>query len=138
MTESHVEVGPPVSVAKPKPTGAGLGGVGAGTGVVAIAQSMGPNTALGAVLLYLSPSISFIVGLAFYYLQVQASRYFEKRLIGNAKKTLERQLDNPKTSEEHKAKIRAMLEDLEQFVATQELERVKLIGLPMSPKSSVQ
>jgi len=122
--------------AKPKPTGAGLGGVGAGTGLVAIAQTVGPSSTLGIILLWIAPTVSFTTGVAFYYIQVQASRYFEKRLIGNAKKTLESQLDNTKTSDEHKTEIRKMLEDLERSVAAAELERVRLIGIPQRPSES--
>ena len=133
MTEpqpSSIDAGNTAVTAKPKPAGAGLGGVGAGTGLVAIAQAVGPSSTLGIVLLWIAPTVSFVTGAAFYYVQVQASRYFEKRLIGNARKTLEKQLDNPKTSDEHKAKIRDMLEDLEETVANAELERVRLIGMP--------
>jgi hypothetical protein len=116
--------------AAPKPTGAGIGGVGAGTGLVAIAQAVGPGTALGATLLYLAPAVSFTLGLAFYYMQVQVSRYFERRLVRIAKRTLEEQLDNPRTSATHKVKIRKMLEELETSVAAAELERVRLVGQP--------
>jgi len=113
----------------PSSARASIGGVGGGTGLVAIAQSVGPNTAIGAILLYLAPATSFVVGAVLYYMEVQASRYLEKRLVNGARKTLERQLDNPRTSDEHKASIRAMLEEMERSVATAELERVRLMGI---------
>ncbi len=115
---------------------AGIGGVGGGTGLVAVAQSIGPHTTLGAILLYLAPATSFVTGAILYYFEVQASRYLERRVVNNARKTLERQLDSPRTSKEHKAKIRTMLEDLEVTVAAAELQRVKLIGVPLPPSLS--
>jgi hypothetical protein len=109
---------------------AGIGGIGGGTGLVAIAQSIGPHTALGATILYLSPAASYVVGLLLFYGEIQASRYLELRLVANARKTLERQLDNPRTSASHKAKIRRKLEQLEESIAATELERIKVIKVP--------
>jgi hypothetical protein len=114
----------------PKRTGAGVGGVGAGTGLVAIAQVIGPSTVVGSILLYLAPALAFVAGAIFFYLQTQISRYFERRVFRIAMKTLESQLDNPRTSTTHKAKIRKMLEEMEIAVASAELGRVKLAGAP--------
>lgn len=116
----------------PNSTRAGMGGVGGGTGLVAIAQTIGSGTTTGEILLYLAPFVSFIVGSVLYYLEIQASRYLERRAVSNARNTLIQQLTNPHTTEDHKAKIRKLLERLEESVATAELERVKLIGVPLS------
>lgn len=101
--------------------------------MVAIAQTIGASTTKGEILLYLAPFVSFIVGSILYYIEVQASRYLERRAVSSARKTLIQQLTNPHTTEEHKAKIRKLLERLEESVATAELERVKLIGAPPPP-----
>jgi hypothetical protein len=69
-----------------------------------------------------------MVGAALFYVEVQASRYWERRLVASARKTLVKQLDNSLTSRGHKARIRAMLEELEEAVAKAEIDRVKLIG----------
>jgi hypothetical protein len=114
----------------PSSVRAGVGGVGGGTGLVALAQSIGANTTVGALLLYVAPAVSIVVGAGLYYLEVQANRYLERRLVNNARKTLVQQLSSPHTSDEHKARIRRMLEDLEHTIATAELERVK-IGIPL-------
>ena len=116
----------------PNSTRAGMGGVGGGTGLVAIAQTIGSGTTTGEILFYLAPFVSFIVGSVLYYLEIQASRYLERRAVSNARNTLIQQLTNPHTTEDHKAKIRKLLERLEESVATAELERVKLIGVPLS------
>ncbi len=113
----------------PSSTRAGIGGVGGGTGLVAIAQTIGPHTTLGTVLLYVAPATSFVVGVALYYLEVQASRYLERRVINSARKTLERQLDSNRTSDTHKTRIRKMLEELEVSEASAELDRVRLIRI---------
>jgi hypothetical protein len=82
---------------------------------------------VGEILLYVAPFASFVVGSVLYYMEIQASRYLERRAVSGARKTLVRQLDSPHTTEEHKAKIRKLLERLEESVATAELERVKLM-----------
>jgi hypothetical protein len=112
-----------------------VAGVGGGTGLVALAQSViGADTTLGAVILYIAPAMSFVAGATLYYLEVQASRYLERRLVNNARKTLERQLDGNRTSNEHKARIRRKLEELEEAVASAELERVRLLRNPSAPR----
>jgi hypothetical protein len=117
----------------PNATRAGLFGVGGGTGLVAIAQTVGTGTTTGQILLYLSPFASFIVGSFLYYIEIQVSRYLERRAVVHARKTLIEQLTNPHTTDEHKAKIRELLERLEESVATAELERVKLFSAPPPP-----
>jgi hypothetical protein len=112
----------------PNRTRAGVGAVGGGTGLVAIAQSIAPGTTR-EVLLYLVPFVSFIIGSLLYYLEVQASRYLERRAVNNARRTLVRALDNPRTSAQHKARIRKKLEYLEELETAAELERVRFIGL---------
>lgn len=106
---------------------AGIGGVGGGTGLVAIAQTVGAHTILGEVLLYVAPAVSVIAGIMFYQLKLQADWYGERWQIRRARKTIERQLSSPHTSEEHKVEIRKMLEDLDRSVATAELNRIKLL-----------
>ena len=113
----------------PNSTRAGIGGVGGGTGLVAIAQTVGPHTTLGMILLYLAPATSFVIGAALYYVEVQASRYLERRVINSARKTLERQLDSNRTSDSHKVRIRKMLEELEVSEASAELDRVRLLRI---------
>jgi hypothetical protein len=108
---------------------ASIGGVGGGTGLVAIAQSVGSDTTLGAILLYLAPTVSFVVGALLLYLETQASRFLERRVIKGARKTLQAQLEDRHTSVEHKARIRAMLEEMETSVAWRELERARIIGV---------
>lgn len=105
-------------------------GISSGTGLVGIAHIIGTSTLLGQIILYLAPAASYLVAIAIYYLNVQANRYVEYRLVQRARKTLEQQLANPRTSRAHKAKLLKMLEDLEESVAVHELERVKLNGVP--------
>jgi len=106
---------------------AGIGGAGGGTGLVAIAQAVGLHTVLGEVLLYIAPAVSVIAGAIFYQVKLQANWYGERWQIKRARKTLERQLSYPHTSEEHKSQIRKMLEELDQVVANAELNRIKLL-----------
>ncbi|GGV90111.1 MULTISPECIES: hypothetical protein [Streptomyces] len=107
---------------------AGLGGVGGGTGMVAIAHSVGVDTALGQTLLYAAPAVSVIAGSLLYNLKLQAEWYTERWQVGRARKTLEKQLKYPHTSTEHKTEIKALLEELDHAAANAELERIKLFS----------
>src|SRR5215470_5872747 len=77
---------------RPNSARAGFGGIGGGTGLIALAQAIGPKTVIGAIIIYLSPATSFLIGAVLYYLEVQASRYLERRLINNVKRVLQGQL----------------------------------------------
>lgn len=128
MTERQDVVGGGGTTLKPNSARATVGGVGGGTGVVAAAQAIGTDTTIGILLLYAAPTVSVLAGVILFYLEVQASQYFERRLVNNARKVLEGQLDSTLTSDEHKARIRSMLEDLEVSIASTQVERVKLLG----------
>jgi hypothetical protein len=123
MTSSEVVVR-----AKPNRARATVGGVGGGTGLVAIANAIGPETTTGAILLYLSPTVAYITGAIFYYIDLQTSRFLERRLVNSARKTLIKQMQNPAMSAQHKAYMRKKLEELERTVAETELARVKSMG----------
>lgn len=117
---------------------AGLSGAGGGTGLVAIAHTIGYGTTAGQTLVYIAPFVSFVAGSLLYFLEIQVSRYLERRAVDGARKTLVRQLESPHTTEEHKAKIRNLLERLEESVAEAELERVRLIGAPPPVEAPTQ
>lgn len=107
---------------------AGLGGVGGGTSIVAIAQQVGVHTVLGQVLIWAAPAVSVIAGAMLYQLKFRVDWYNERSQVKRARRTLEEQLRYPHTSEEHKAKIREMLEELDHSAAAAELARIKFFG----------
>jgi hypothetical protein len=105
--------------------------VGAGTGLVVIARAVDNRyPTVGAILLYLSPAFSWFSGVAIYFIQVQTVRYFERRMVKNAKKTLVLQLQSEHTTPQHKARIRKILEEVETSQAAAELARIRQLGLP--------
>lgn len=121
----------------PSKAGPGVGGAGFGTGLVAIAQSIGPSTPVGAVLLYAAPAASVLIGSGLYFIELQLGRYLQGRLARGAIRTLTKQLENQQTSSEHKKRLRKQLEEVEAVVATSEVERVRQIGkLPPRPGRS--
>lgn len=89
------------------------------------------------MLLYLSPAASFVLGALLYFMEAQVSHYLEGRVVSEARKTLEQQLDSTRTSDKHKMRIRKLLEDLEATVALREVERVRYLGV-MSPTPQVE
>ena len=119
--------------------GSGVGGAGAGTGLVAIAESIGPTTTWGAILLYAAPVASVLIGSGLYFVQLQTNRYLQGRVAKGAVNTLTKLLKNPQTSDAHKAQIRRQLEEIESVVARNEVERVKEIGvLPARAKQQYE
>ena len=120
---------PRSSPAKPKPTSvAGVGGASSGTLMVPLAQlAGGTHTVLGTVLLYSAPTVAVVSGAAMLMLKSTASAMTERWQVRQARKTLEGLLRNGHTSEEHKADVRKLLEELDRSVAQAELDRVKKI-----------
>ena len=109
---------------------AGIGGVGGGTSLIAIAQVVGTHTVLGQVLMYVAPTVSVIAGTVLYQLKLQADWYGERWQVRRARKTLERQLNSPHASDDHKARLKKKLGEVDQAVAEAELRRVRLIWQP--------
>ncbi|MFG2850865.1 hypothetical protein ACGFZ9_09365 [Streptomyces mirabilis] len=95
---------------------------------MAIANTIGLHTAMGQVLLYLAPAFSVAAGSFFYMLKNQVDWYADRWQVKRARKTMEKSLAYPHTSEEHKKKIREMLEEIDASVASSELDRIKLLG----------
>ena len=95
---------------------------------MAFAQSLSAGNSLRPVLLYLAPSASLLLGVATYYLELLTSRYLQGRVVSSVRKRLESYLNSPYTSDEHKARIRRQLEELEVGVAVREVERVRTIS----------
>jgi hypothetical protein len=107
---------------------AGLAGAGGGTSLLLIAESL-PAGSVRSIALYVAPSASVIIGSIFFYVEIQAKRYLQQRLVKRLRRTLEEYLQNPLTSEEHKAALRKRLELVEQTVTLQEVERIRVIGI---------
>ena len=115
---------------------AGLAGAGCGTGLVVLAQSLPEDTTLKAILVYGAPTVSILLGSLVYFIELQTSRYLQQRLARRVRRTLEEYLQNPHTSESHKAALRKRLEHLEDIVTLQEVERVRVIGLVQPPQTT--
>jgi hypothetical protein len=106
---------------------AGIGGVGGGTGIVAIAQQVGVHTVTGQILVYVAPAVSVIAGTVFYQLKLRADWYIERSQVKKARKTIEKQLKNPHTSEDYKIEARETLDELDRAEAAAELARIKFL-----------
>jgi hypothetical protein len=106
-------------------TGAAVGGVGGGTGFAGIAELLGgTHTAPGVTLLYLSPSITFVVGLLLFAIQDRAAQYFEDKQVRRATNKLLATINSASASEDAKTRARRKLELLEESVTDAELKRV--------------
>ncbi|MFI5776768.1 hypothetical protein [Nocardia sp. NPDC051570] len=106
---------------------AGIGGAGSGTLLITIAQHIGVDTIPGLVFLYSAPILAVVTGAAFDQVRQWTEWYGEWAVIRRARRTLEKQLNNPNTSTEHKKDIRCMLEQMDHTIAVNHLARVKSI-----------
>ena len=129
MTAQVADAAADGSAASGSTVRAGLAGTGGGTGLVAVAESV-PSPTVRAILLYLAPLTSVSFGVLAFYVELQARRYFQQRLVRRVRRTLEEYLQNPHTSEAHKVVLRERLEQIEKVVTLQEVERIKVIGVP--------
>jgi hypothetical protein len=106
----------------------GIGGTGSGTGLVGAGLTVGPETNLGRILLFVSPVTSVVVGSVFFHLHMNLNRWFETRAAGRARRALEEAISSPHLPEEAKARFRLQLVQFEESVVARELERVRLIS----------
>lgn len=114
---------------------AGFAGAGSGTGLVVFAHSLPDGTAR-TIALYVAPAVSAALGALALYVEIQARRYMQQRLVRRLRRTLEEYLRNPHTSDEHKLLLRQRLEQIEEVVTSQEVERIRLIGVVASDSGS--
>lgn len=113
---------------------AGLAGAGGGTGLVLIADTLPTGSPWREVFTFVAPSASVVFGALVYYVEVQASRLLQQRLVGRLRRTLEEYLKNPHTSDDHKALLRRRLEEVENVITWQAVEHIRVVGtLPVVP-----
>ena len=73
---------------------AGVAGAGGGTSLLLLAESL-PESTLRTVATYAAPSISVFFGVCAFYVELQARRFFQQRLVRRVRRTLEAYLQNP-------------------------------------------
>ncbi|WP_433664723.1 hypothetical protein ACQPW1_22780 [Nocardia sp. CA-128927] len=103
---------------------AGIGGAGGGAALISIAQHLGVNTWPGLILMYCAPAIAVGYGGVIAQIQLWGDWTRERSVIRQARKTIEKGLKDPHTSDEHKADLTAKLELLDKAVAENHLDRV--------------
>nr|WP_237550668.1 hypothetical protein [Streptomyces sp. SID8354] len=86
------------------------------------------------MLVYAAPVISVVSGGILLALKAQVDWYVEQWQIRRARKTLEKSLRYPHTSEAHKEEIRKLLEELDATVASVEVSRIKNFGAATTRK----
>lgn len=113
--------------------GAGAAGAGGGTLLMAVASSLQEGSRLKPLLMWAAPSVSVFLSGLWLWIQFKVTNYLRDRevqsLIDEAQRTLEGALNNQKTSDGHKAKIRRQLERLEQLRVDRQMERIKSVTI---------
>ena len=111
----------------PNRLNAGVGGAGGGTLLIAIAQNLGTYTTPGLILVYCTPAIAIVFGFASDQIQSWGLRIREQSVIKDARKTIERQLNDPNTSPAHKEELKSMLEGLGKEIGENKLIQVRTV-----------
>ncbi|MEU6561820.1 hypothetical protein [Nocardia nova] len=106
---------------------AGIGGAGGGAALISIAQHLGADTWPGLILMYAAPAIAVGYGGVVAQIQLWGDWTRERSLIRQARKTIEKAMHDPHTSDEHKSELRTKLEQLDQAVTENHLERIKAL-----------
>ncbi len=105
-----------------------VAGAGGGTLLVLVANILRSDNPLRPVLLYVAPTFSVFSSALLVWMHRATTEYLDSRAMEinyqRAKKTIERVLANPNTSEEHKASLRRKIEQAETAMADNQLERL--------------
>ncbi len=117
---------------KDSKAGAGAAGAGSGTLMVVIAGTLPEEHPIKPWLLYSAPTVSAFASIAWLWVQVTIGNFMQERkfnsLVAKAKKAYQDALDNPSTSDEHKAAIRKQLEELEKLVSMRHMKQLTQIS----------
>jgi Na+/melibiose symporter-like transporter len=110
----------------------GVTAAGVGTFLIYIVNNLPDENAYKSWLVLIVPFFSFVICALWIWFKSNIEKYrTEKELISSinrAKQTLNEALDNPKTSEEHRRKIRKTLEDLELLIVDIQFSKVKTMA----------
>ncbi|GIH18245.1 hypothetical protein [Rugosimonospora africana] len=108
---------------------AGLSG---GTGLAVFAHSLTPEHAtVSAALLYVSPTVTFVLGAVLLYVNGKADRLLKKRALSELRKDVTERLNSPFVSSEDKAVLSKSLGELEVEFTKDLFSRVGItIGVP--------
>lgn len=111
--------------------GAGAAGAGSGTLLVLLANNLPDSNRWKSWLVLLAPSLTIAITVAYTWIRKYVDDYLDerriKRFISEAKVTLREALENPNTSEAHRRKLRAQLEELELLLVRASIEKVRVV-----------
>ncbi len=112
-------------------TGAGATGASAGTLLVLLARNLPENNPWKSWALILAPSLAVLLSWLLIKVRYEADYYLTRRnrerIFDNITTKIGKALDNPLTSEEHKASMRKELEQVEKLRIDAEREQLQLV-----------
>jgi ribosomal protein L29 len=111
--------------------GAGAAGAGIGTLLILLANNLTNNNPWKSWLVIVAPSASVAVSAGYAWLRVALDDYLDKRelrrIIAQARQTLQEALGNSNTSESHKVQLRKELEKLEILLVKTDIARIRTL-----------
>jgi hypothetical protein len=122
---------PPKRRITPATTGAGATGASAGTFLVLLARNLPDSNPWKSWALTLAPSLSVLLSWLLIKVRYEADYYVNKRnrqrVFDNITAKIREALENPLTSEGHKASMRKELEQVEKLRIDAEREQLQLV-----------
>jgi hypothetical protein len=110
---------------------AGAGGIGGGTLLVVIANWLPSDHWARDLLIWAAPAASVTLTGIWLWVQRRVPELYKERkqqkVIAKAKHTLTQGIENPHTSDAHRANLRSELEAIEVLEAQAHVERVRLV-----------
>jgi hypothetical protein len=101
------------------------GGIGVGAVLTSIAQSVGTDTALGALILYMVPVVSIFTGALLRFVDLQVKLFFERSILRLKVRSMRRRLDKSESSEVAKRALRRRIAELEIGLIEDELWQLR-------------
>jgi hypothetical protein len=133
------EAAPLKKASQSRKAGAGAAGAGSGTLLVLLANNLPERNPWRSWLVLLAPSLSIAITVAYAWGRKAIDEYLERRrverFVREAKVTLKEALENRNTSETHRKKLRAQLEELELLLVKASIEKVRVVDTPGLPQS---
>jgi hypothetical protein len=104
---------------------AGIAGAGGGTLLILIADTIPESWGVKPFLIYLAPTISIVLSVFWLWIKKRYADYNRNKKLDLALKELEKFMNDPATSQDHKEQLRRSREQIQLAVVTKRMKDVE-------------
>jgi hypothetical protein len=112
--------------------GAGAAGAGSGTLLVLLANNLPVDSPWKSWLVIFAPSVSIAISVLYGWIKASLDRRAARKelaqVVDRAKLTLQKALENPATSQEHRRQLQKELEGLELILVKADLDKIRVLA----------